>query len=210
MSESCASAPDQNISRFPGFRWRQPAPTPRLRQRSKLEKIKKRKRRKSFRSTSPSPSAENVPAALSCTPCSRVYGRLQDGYIQEQSPLLYWWWLRNMSGDDGGRGSSRHKLLSFCLTYSTASFRCDMERMPPLSVESESSIKDARHLPHTHSSEERLTKAAQELSAATGSTCIAVKADVRDPKQVQTAVQRTIEKYGRIDFVINGHLSLLT
>lgn len=52
--------------------------------------------------------------------------------------------------------------------------------------------------------EERLTKAAQELSAATGSTCIPVKADVRDPKQIQTAVQRTIEKYGRIDFVING------
>ncbi|KAH9028395.1 NAD-P-binding protein [Lactarius hengduanensis] len=51
---------------------------------------------------------------------------------------------------------------------------------------------------------ERLTKAAQELSAATGSTCIAVKADVRDPKQVQAAVQLTIEKYGRIDFVING------
>jgi len=52
--------------------------------------------------------------------------------------------------------------------------------------------------------EERLTKAAEELSAATGSTCIAVKADVRDPKQVQSAVQQTIEKYGRIDFVING------
>jgi len=52
--------------------------------------------------------------------------------------------------------------------------------------------------------EERLTKAAQELAAVSGSTCFAVKADVRDPKQVQTAVQRTIEKYGRIDFVING------
>jgi peroxisomal 2,4-dienoyl-CoA reductase len=52
--------------------------------------------------------------------------------------------------------------------------------------------------------EGRLTKAAQELSAVSGSTCFAVQADVRDPKQVQTAVQRTIEKYGRIDFVING------
>jgi NAD(P)-dependent dehydrogenase (short-subunit alcohol dehydrogenase family) len=85
-----------------------------------------------------------------------------------------------------------------------------MERMLPLSVESESCIQDVRHLPDTCSSEERLTKAAQELSAAAGSTCIAVKADVRDPKQIQTAVQRTIERYGRIDFVINGHLSLLT
>ncbi|KAN0134613.1 NAD(P)-binding protein [Lactarius tabidus] len=52
--------------------------------------------------------------------------------------------------------------------------------------------------------EGRLTKAAQELSAVSGSTCFVVQADVRDPKQVQTAVQRTIEKYGRIDFVING------
>jgi len=52
--------------------------------------------------------------------------------------------------------------------------------------------------------EERLTKAAQELSAVTGSTCFAVKGDVRDPKQVQAAVQRTIEKFSRIDFVING------
>ncbi|KAI0292337.1 hypothetical protein B0F90DRAFT_1811956 [Multifurca ochricompacta] len=50
----------------------------------------------------------------------------------------------------------------------------------------------------------RLSIAAKELSEATGSACIALKADVRDPKQVQTAVQRTIEKYGRIDFVING------
>ncbi|KAI9452131.1 2,4-dienoyl-CoA reductase [Lactarius psammicola] len=52
--------------------------------------------------------------------------------------------------------------------------------------------------------EDRLTKAAQELSAATGSSCIAVKADVRDPEQIRTAVRRTVEKYGRIDFVING------
>ncbi|KAI0246560.1 hypothetical protein BJV78DRAFT_1297966 [Lactifluus subvellereus] len=53
-------------------------------------------------------------------------------------------------------------------------------------------------------SEERLKRTAQELSEATGSTCLAVKADVRDPGQVQVAVQRTIEEYGRIDFVINA------
>ncbi|KAI0271255.1 NAD(P)-binding protein [Gloeopeniophorella convolvens] len=52
--------------------------------------------------------------------------------------------------------------------------------------------------------EERLVKAAQELSEATGRTCLAVRGDVRDPKQVQAAVQQTIEKFGRIDFVING------
>jgi NAD(P)-dependent dehydrogenase (short-subunit alcohol dehydrogenase family) len=28
---------------------------------------------------------------------------------------------------------------------------------------------------------------------------------VRDPKQVQVAVKQTIERYGRIDFVINGN-----
>jgi NAD(P)-dependent dehydrogenase (short-subunit alcohol dehydrogenase family) len=46
--------------------------------------------------------------------------------------------------------------------------------------------------------------AAQALSAATGNDCLPVKADVRDPRQIQAAVQQTIEKYGRIDFVING------
>jgi peroxisomal 2,4-dienoyl-CoA reductase len=54
-------------------------------------------------------------------------------------------------------------------------------------------------------SEERLKKTANELSAATGSPCLAVRADVRDPKQVQAAVKQTIERYGRIDFVINGN-----
>lgn len=53
-------------------------------------------------------------------------------------------------------------------------------------------------------SEERLKKAAQELSLATRNACLAIKADVRDPRQVQAAVKQTIERYGRIDFVING------
>jgi len=53
-------------------------------------------------------------------------------------------------------------------------------------------------------SEERLKKTARELSAATGSSCLAARADVRDPRQVQAAVKKTIERYGRIDFVING------
>ncbi|KAI9507733.1 NAD-P-binding protein [Russula earlei] len=52
--------------------------------------------------------------------------------------------------------------------------------------------------------EERLKRAAQELSAATGNACLPVKADVRDPIQVQDAVKITIKRYGRIDFVING------
>ncbi|KAF8232640.1 NAD(P)-binding protein [Tricholoma matsutake] len=49
---------------------------------------------------------------------------------------------------------------------------------------------------------DRLAKAAQELSEATGQTCIPAQADVRDPKSLRDAVAKTIEKFGRIDFVI--------
>lgn len=51
---------------------------------------------------------------------------------------------------------------------------------------------------------DRLTKAAQELSAATGQKCIPAQADVRQPKTLQDAVKKTIEEFGRIDFVICG------
>ncbi|KAI0816892.1 2,4-dienoyl-CoA reductase [Trametes gibbosa] len=51
---------------------------------------------------------------------------------------------------------------------------------------------------------DRLTASAKELSAATGSQCIPLQADVRDPKQLQDAVAKTVEKFGRIDYVICG------
>jgi len=51
---------------------------------------------------------------------------------------------------------------------------------------------------------EKNTKAAEELSRGSGKAVIALKADVRDAKQVQDAVAKTIEKFGRIDFVICG------
>ncbi|KIJ33031.1 hypothetical protein M422DRAFT_76509 [Sphaerobolus stellatus SS14] len=51
---------------------------------------------------------------------------------------------------------------------------------------------------------ERNIKSAEELSKRTGRTVIALQADVREPKQVQEAVRKTIEKFGRIDFVICG------
>jgi len=51
---------------------------------------------------------------------------------------------------------------------------------------------------------DRLTKAAEELSEATGRTCIPAQADVRDPMSLRNAVSKTIEKFGRIDFVICG------
>ncbi|KAI8969690.1 2,4-dienoyl-CoA reductase [Trametes punicea] len=51
---------------------------------------------------------------------------------------------------------------------------------------------------------DRLQTSAEELAAATGSQCLPVQADVRNPKQLQEAVARTVEKFGRIDFVICG------
>ncbi|KAJ6480273.1 2,4-dienoyl-CoA reductase [Mycena sanguinolenta] len=51
---------------------------------------------------------------------------------------------------------------------------------------------------------DRLTQAAKELSEATGQKCIPCQADVRQPKTLQEAVAKTIETFGRIDFVICG------
>jgi len=51
---------------------------------------------------------------------------------------------------------------------------------------------------------DRLTQAAKELSGATGQNCIPCQADVRHPKALQEAVAKTIETFGRIDFVICG------
>jgi len=51
---------------------------------------------------------------------------------------------------------------------------------------------------------QRLNQAAKELSEATGKTCIAVQGDVRQPEALKHAVAKTIEKFGRIDFVICG------
>ncbi|GAK63196.1 NAD-binding protein [Moesziomyces antarcticus] len=51
---------------------------------------------------------------------------------------------------------------------------------------------------------DRLAKASKELSAATGQECIPCPADVREPEQLKEAVRKTVEKFGRIDFVIAG------
>jgi len=51
---------------------------------------------------------------------------------------------------------------------------------------------------------DRLTQAAKELSEATDQKCIPCQADVRHPKALQEAVAKTIETFGRIDFVICG------
>ncbi|HEY8431412.1 MAG TPA: SDR family oxidoreductase [Sandaracinaceae bacterium] len=52
--------------------------------------------------------------------------------------------------------------------------------------------------------EERLAAAAAELSEATGNECLATPGDVRDPKRVEEALDRTLERFGRLDLVVNG------
>ncbi|KAJ7929575.1 2,4-dienoyl-CoA reductase [Mycena leptocephala] len=51
---------------------------------------------------------------------------------------------------------------------------------------------------------DRLTQTAKELSEATGQRCLPCQGDVRQPKTIQDAVAKTIETFGRIDFVICG------
>lgn len=51
---------------------------------------------------------------------------------------------------------------------------------------------------------ERLSRASQELASATGQQCLACPADVREPEQLKEAVRKTVDKFGRIDFVIAG------
>lgn len=51
---------------------------------------------------------------------------------------------------------------------------------------------------------DRLVASADELSKDTGRECLPVQGDVRQPKAIQDAVSKTIEKFGRIDFVICG------
>lgn len=63
---------------------------------------------------------------------------------------------------------------------------------------------DVRVLNRSGPSSDRLGKSAEELSKATGRTCIPAKADVREPEQLREAVAKTISKFGRIDFVICG------
>ena len=57
---------------------------------------------------------------------------------------------------------------------------------------------------HGHFRLDRLEQTAKELSEATGGQCLAAQADVRNPTNLKEAVAKTIEKFGRIDFVICG------
>ncbi|KAL4402873.1 peroxisomal 2 4-dienoyl-CoA reductase Sps19 [Malassezia pachydermatis] len=51
---------------------------------------------------------------------------------------------------------------------------------------------------------DRLNQAAAQLSKDTGSECLAVPGDVRKFEMMEDVVKKTVEKYGKIDFVICG------
>ncbi|CAO3661714.1 unnamed protein product [Umbelopsis ramanniana] len=53
-------------------------------------------------------------------------------------------------------------------------------------------------------SKDKLEKAAEEMRQSTGGEVLAIPADVRKFEDVENAVKATIEKYGRIDYLING------
>ncbi|MFW6049897.1 MAG: SDR family oxidoreductase [Myxococcota bacterium] len=52
--------------------------------------------------------------------------------------------------------------------------------------------------------QDRLEASAEELSSTTGRRCLAAAGDVRDPESVRSVVERTLERFGRIDVLVNG------
>jgi peroxisomal 2,4-dienoyl-CoA reductase len=52
--------------------------------------------------------------------------------------------------------------------------------------------------------QEVLDTASAELSAATGRKVMGVAADVRDPDAIKNAVAQTIERFGKLDTLVNG------
>lgn len=51
---------------------------------------------------------------------------------------------------------------------------------------------------------DRLAAAAEALGKSTGRECLATPCDVREPPAVEAALAATLEKFGRIDIVVNG------
>jgi NADP-dependent 3-hydroxy acid dehydrogenase YdfG len=54
---------------------------------------------------------------------------------------------------------------------------------------------------------DRLEASAKELSEKTAQKCLPIQGDVRNPATLQAAAKRTVEEFGKIDFVICGILS---
>ncbi|UJR82283.1 SDR family oxidoreductase [Sandaracinus amylolyticus] len=51
---------------------------------------------------------------------------------------------------------------------------------------------------------DRLEEAARELAHETGGECIACPADVRNPQEVEGAIEKTLDRFGTLDVVVNG------
>ncbi|AKF05093.1 SDR family oxidoreductase [Sandaracinus amylolyticus] len=51
---------------------------------------------------------------------------------------------------------------------------------------------------------DRLEDAARELSSETGRECVACPADVRNPQEVEGAIEKTLDRFGTLDVVVNG------
>jgi peroxisomal 2,4-dienoyl-CoA reductase len=51
---------------------------------------------------------------------------------------------------------------------------------------------------------EKLETAAHELAAATGRRCLAVQADVREPAQIEAAIDTAVRELGRLDILVNN------
>jgi 3-oxoacyl-[acyl-carrier protein] reductase len=52
--------------------------------------------------------------------------------------------------------------------------------------------------------EDVLTRAAQEIAAATGAEVLAVPCDVTRPEDLERLVRRTVERFGRLDILVNN------
>ncbi|KAM6155226.1 peroxisomal 2,4-dienoyl-CoA reductase [(3E)-enoyl-CoA-producing] [Rhynchocyon petersi] len=50
----------------------------------------------------------------------------------------------------------------------------------------------------------RVSTAAKKLTAATGQRCLPLCLDVRDPSTINTAVDKALEEFGKIDILVNG------
>lgn len=142
-----------------------------------------------------------------CYACYWLYICLSTKYFQRKSAVLHWWWIRHMSRND--------RICSEYHTVYKCSSNIDVKKDAPwcqcnhcwpkvscTSVCDLSPIWRPRRL-------DRLNQAAKELSGTTGQRCMAAQADVRQITQLQDAVTKTIQEFGRIDYVICGKLHIL-
>lgn len=52
--------------------------------------------------------------------------------------------------------------------------------------------------------EDGLRDAAEEIESSTGSAVLAVKADLKSKEDIKSLVKRTVDKYGRVDILVNN------